>query len=357
VVGRSTSNATVVRRSGKLTDSKRLNILFTCVGRRVALIEAFRRAMEQLGVTGRIIATDITSASPAFRKADIGEIAPHVGRLEYIRELSEIVRRHKVGLLVPLTDLDLRSLARQQERLAELGCTVMIGSERTVSLCRDKSRLNSVLRRAGLATIKTVGLKEFYRHPFYPCFVKPMRGSAGVGSGVCHDERELRAHLATYGEGMMIQEFVPGQEFTIDVYRSRDGQVRCVVPRQRLIVRSGEVEKGVTRKDPVLIESAMKLAEALDGIWGVFCCQCRRTGDGSPRFFEVNPRFGGGAPLSIAAGADLPLYLLQEVLGMPITARVGEFTDKLLMLRYDEAVYTVVDDLESLPGYKAPQFR
>ena len=59
-------------------------------------------------------------------------------------------------------------------------------------------------------------------------------------------------------------------------------------------------------------------AEHLDGMWGVFCCQCRRSGTGPVRFFEINARFGGGAPLSIAAGANLPLYLLQEVLDLPI---------------------------------------
>ena len=74
-------------------------------------------------------------------------------------------------------------------------------------------------------------------------------------------------------------------------------------------------------------------------------------------FFEVNPRFGGGAPLSIAAGADLPLYLLQEVLGMPITASVGDFTDQLLMLRYDDALFVQVDDCSDLPGFDTPHFQ
>lgn len=341
----------------KLTDGTRLNILFTCVGRRVALLEAFRRAMDELGVTGKIVAADINTGSSAFQKADVGEIVPTVGRLEYIQKIVEIVKKHEIGLLVPLTDLDLRSLARQREKLAAVGCTVMVGSEQSVSLCRDKTRLNALLAKAGLATIKTSTLSEFRRAPFYPCFVKPVRGSASVGTGMVRNEGQFNAHIATFGDAMLVQEFVAGQEFTIDVYRTRDGEVRCVVPRQRLIVRSGEVEKGVTRNDPDMIEAVTKLAQTLGDLWGVFCCQCRRSGNSQPRFFEVNPRFGGGVPLSIAAGANLPLYLLQEVLAMPVTAELGKFTDKLLMMRYDEAVFMEVDDLTSLPGYKSPQFR
>ena len=101
----------------------------------------------------------------------------------------------------------------------------------------------------------------------------------------------------------------------------------------------------------------MRLARLLGSVWGVFCVQCRRQEGGKPRFFEINPRFGGGAPLSIAAGADLPLYLLQEVLGLPSTAKVGEFTDNLLMLRYDEALFVQVTDRQGLPGYDTPSFR
>ncbi len=327
------------------------------MGRRVELLDTFRIAMDELDVSGRLIATDITSASPAFLKADEGAIVPTAGQIEYIPVLLDIVKKHDIGLLVPLTDLDLRSLARQRKRFTDVGCTVMVGSEPAVTLCRDKSKTNPILSSAGLATIRTMSLSEFRSTPFYPCFVKPIRGSASVGTGVIHNERELQAHVATFGDLLIVQDYVPGREYTIDVYRSRDGKVRCVVPRQRLVVRSGEVEKATTVKDDQLIEATTTLTGLLGDIWGVFCCQCRRTDGGPPMFFEINPRFGGGAPLSIAAGANLPLYLLQEVLGLPITAEIGNFTDQFLMMRYDQAVFTKVEDPTTLPGFDSPQFR
>jgi len=313
--------------------------------------------MNELGVEGKLIATEITSASPAFHVADTGVIVPRVGKLDYIDALLEAVREYRVGLLVPLTDLDLRSLARHKQSFAELGCDVMVGSEDTILLCRDKARFNRSLEAAGLASIHTCTLAEFLDGPFYPCFVKPIRGSAGVGTGKISNSNELKAHVATFGELLLVQEYVSGREYTIDVYRSRSGEVKCVVPRQRLAVRSGEVEKGVTVRDDTLIESTIRLANVLEDLCGVFCCQCRRGENGPPRFFEVNPRFGGGAPLSIAAGANLPLYLLQDVLSQPITGRIGNFTHNFMMLRYDDAVFVQVDDVQSLPGYDTPQFR
>jgi carbamoyl-phosphate synthase large subunit len=334
-----------------------LNILFTCAGRRVALLNAFRRALAELEVAGKLVATDQTSASSAFHAADVGEVTPPVGRVEYVPALLDIVRKHQIGLLVPVTDLDLRSLARQRGKFADAGCVVMSGEEPDVKLCRDKARTNELLPKAGLGTIRTVQLQDFRAAPFYPCFVKPSRGSGGVGTGVIRNEFELRAHVATYGEMLLAQDFVPGQEYTMDVYRDRNGVVRCVVPRQRLAVRAGEVSKGITVKDLGLIEATIRLCGLLGTIWGVFCCQCRRTPGGPPKFYEINPRFGGGAPLSIAAGANLPLYVLQEVLGLPITAQVGQFTENLLMLRYDEAIFVPITDPHELPGFDTPSFR
>ena len=329
----------------------------TCVGRRVALMELFRRAMHKLRLGGRIIATDVTHTSPAFHTADEGVLLPPTDSPQYVDALLSAVRRRRIHLLVPMTDLDLLALPRHRDEFAELGCTAMIGSEEIVSVCQDKARTNALVRRAGLAAIHSCTLEEFRRDPFYPCFVKPVRGSAGIGTAIIGSPGQLDAHLATFGDRMLIQEYVPGQEFTIDVYRSRDGRVRCVVPRQRLTVRSGEVEKALTVKDRGLIEAAIRLSAHLGDLWGVYCCQCRRADGGGARFFEINPRFGGGAPLSVAAGADLPLYLLQEITGRRIASGVGRFKDRLLMLRYDQAVFVPAGRLDSLPGYRTPQFR
>jgi len=332
--------------------------MFTCAGRRVALMEAFRRSLAELNLSGRLIAADATHASPAYHKADVGLTVPPADRSEYVPALLEAVRRHNVALLVPVTDLDLCCLAGRRDEFAAAGCTAMIASEPTIKLCRDKARMGALLAGAGLQGIRTCTLSEFRRQPFYPCFIKPIGGSAGIGAGVIRGERELAAHVAMFDQEMLVQEYVGGQEFTIDVYRTKAGEVRCVVPRQRLAVRSGEVEKGVTVKDEMLIRDTLKLAGVLGDLWGVFCCQCRRLDEKSPpRFFEVNPRFGGGSPLSIAAGANLPLYLLEEILGLPVTGEVGRFVDHLLMLRYDEAVFVRVDDLAALNGYGTPEFR
>lgn len=289
---------------------------------------------------------------------DLGVEVPASGRDEYIPALLEIVRKNSIRLLVPLTDNDLAQLSKSRDEFAALGCTVMVGSEAAVGECMNKTRTAQLVRRAGLACVKSCTVKEFRKNPFFPCFAKPVSGSAGIGAAVIHEMSQLNGHCAKFGKEMLLQEYLCGQEFTIDVYRTREKKVVCAVPRQRLVVRSGEVEKGMTVRQQDLIDAVVHLAAFMGDIWGVFTCQCRRSTPGAPpKFFEINPRFGGGAPLAIAAGANLPLYVLQEVLGLPITAELGKFTDGLLMLRYDEAVFVPANNIESLPGYRTPMFR
>ncbi len=316
-------------------------------------MEAFRKAIASLGLKGKLIAADLSAASPACHVADAAEIVPRAGCIEYIPGLLDIVKKYNISLVLPMTDLDIRSLARQRAKFDAVGCSVMIGSEESIKLCRDKAAFQDVLSSAGLATIRTMTLEDFRADQFYPCFVKPLRGSASVGTGVINNDKELKAHVATFGELLVVQEYVPGQEFTVDVFRGRDGTVHCIVPRLRMVVRSGEVEKGITIRDKRVMEDSAKLAGLLGDLWGVFCCQCKIETGGRPRFFEVNPRFGGGSPLSIAAGANLPRYVLQEILGKPIDKDI-DFQENMMMLRYDQAVFTVEKNPESLPGFDSP---
>jgi carbamoyl-phosphate synthase large subunit len=343
--------------------TENVNILFTCGGRRVALLQQFRRAMAEMGVTGRLIVTDITAASSAFQAADEGILVPRADASDYLDALEGIVVSQKVRLVVPLSDLDLLTLAGSVERLQRHGCVVMIGSQDAVAVCRDKSRTADFLEERGLEGICTQALEVFRKSPSFPCFVKPVGGSGSVGAGRIDSAAQLDAHVERHGQRLIVQEVLDGQEFTVDVYRSRSGPIRAVVPRLRLAVRAGEVEKSITMHDKELIAAAETICEGLPGLWGAFCCQCRRAigEDGRPtgraRFFEINPRFGGGMPLSIAAGADFPRFLLEDVLGIPVADGSADFTDHLLMLRYDDAVFRPTEDVRSLPGFYGPSFR
>ena len=136
---------------------------------------------------------------------------------------------------------------------------------------------------------------------------------------------------------LLIQEFIPGQEYTLDVLADLEGRVLSVVPRERLEVRAGEVSKSRTvyRKD--LIEQGKYIVEKLGAI-GPVTVQCIDNGQ-QVYWIEVNPRFGGGVSLAIQAGVDYPLLLYQMVKKQKLQPFLGQYNHNLTMLRYDQAVY------------------
>ncbi len=117
------------------------------------------------------------------------------------------------------------------------------------------------------------------------------------------------------------------------------GKVRCVVPRLRIETRAGEISKGITVKNPLLIAAGKTVVEALPGAVGCITVQCFLTPDDQIKFIEINPRFGGGFPLSFEAGADFPRWIIEMMLGREADISIDGWKDGVVMLRYDDAIF------------------
>ena len=324
----------------KTSAAQRVRLLLTCIGRRVELLRAFRRAGERLDLRLEIHGADASPLAPAIHLVDRPHVVPSIASGQYIAALLEIVRLEKIDLLIPLIDWELPPLAESARQFADLGCRALISSEWVVQTCRDKLATYRVLTDAGIDTPQTWSLADalaLKRH-YFPYFLKPRCGSAARGNYVVRGFDELQ----TFGrrvEDAIVQEFVQGLEHTLDIYTGFDGRPRCIVPRRRIEVRTGEVSKGVIVKDRSLMAVGRRAAEVLRECRGVITLQCIRTPQGRIRVIEINPRLGGGAPLSIHAGADFPRWILEELLGHRPRIRPTGFADDVAMLRYDDSVF------------------
>ncbi len=317
-----------------------LSVLFTCVGRRVSLVNSFRKAARELKISLSVFGTDTTEFSSALQLCDKKFLVKPTAHAGYIEQLLSIVRANKVKLLVPTVDLDLKLLARNKPRFAALGCFVLVSAPQVINICQDKRRTYRFLRKNGFDTPYTMGAQTALSKAKldWPCFLKPWDGYASRGNVVVKNRKEL-LFFAKKIPNVICQEFIRGIEHTCDVYVDFDLKVRCVVPRRRIEVRAGEVSKGQIVKHPHIMSEAAKLVERLGAGPGVITLQLFLTEDDRVRFIEVNPRFGGGAPLSIKAGANFPKWILQELLGRKVNICFDGFKDKLVMLRYDSEVW------------------
>jgi len=323
--------------------AKKLNILMTCIGRRVGLMEAFRRAMAALKIRGRILGADWSPLAAGLVMADEGFLVPGVDSPGYAQAILDICRRRDVGLVVPLIDWELHSLSEARERFAEAGTRMLVSSPRVVDICRDKRKTFEFLSSRRVGTPRVLEYREALRGPF-PVMVKDRYGSSTRNVSVAQSAAELRRTFQG-DEKMFIQEYVNGPEYTVDVYAGLDGVPRVAVPRRRLQVRAGEVAKAVTVRHAKIIRQAMRVVTLLEECVGVITIQCRVTRGGEVKFFDLNPRFGGGVPLAIRAGADFPKWILQEHFGRRPRIDPKRWTSGLVMLRYDAEVFLHEDEL------------
>ena len=323
--------------------TKPLSLLFTSVGRRVSLLQEFRRAANDLGLHVKIHAADCNPLAPALHVAEDVVIIPPIDLKHHLRVLLDFCREHGVDALVPLIDPELESLANASEAFARIGTKVIISSPEVIRVAIDKFATAEFLVGNGFSTARIL-TEEDLASPTFPLFIKPRDGSSSLGAHKIETAKDL-AYFCSIIPNPIVQEFVKGNEYTVDVFADFDGKPLCAVPRIRCEVRAGEVSKGQAIAHTRMMQENCRLVEALAGCVGMITIQCFLSPDDTIVFTEINPRFGGGVPLSIRAGADSPRWLLELLTGRKPSARIDDWTAGLLMLRYDKGVFVLPQDL------------
>jgi carbamoyl-phosphate synthase large subunit len=321
-----------------MCDKRRINVLFTSVGRRVELLRSFREAYSVLNLAGILVGVDIDPLAPALQVVHKGYIVPPVDSKDYIPTLEAICRQDEIDLVLPLIDPDVPVLSLARSVLEATHARVGVLSTPAVAITADKWRTHQFFRAIGLPTPQS-WLPEQLRDVDvqYPLFIKPRGGSAGKDSFRVENRHQLEFFL-DYVHEPIIQQYIDGPEITSDVLCDLEGALVGVLSRRRIEVRSGEVAKGVTVHRQSVIDACARIAEKLPAV-GPITVQCLMMGD-VPCFTEINARFGGGIPLGIAAGFDVPLLLLSRCAGIPVAGPpLGVYETDLHITRFDESFF------------------
>ena len=314
-----------------------INILILSAGRRVELIKCFKEAANLIGINSRIITADISNTAPAIYFSDKNYIVPKVGEKEYIQKIIKICKLEDIRLIVPTIDTELLIMAINKDLIEnKTNAKVLISNKKAIEICRNKSNTNKFFEENGFGVPREFKLDEIKNDNYnFPLFIKPFDGSSSINTFKINNKKELN-FFVEYVKNPIIQEFIEGEEYTVDVFLDFEGNPITIVPRQRLAVRSGEILKGKIVKDREIIEEVKKVATKLDAI-GHITIQCMKTKDGI-KFIEINPRFGGGAPISIKAGANSPLNLYRLLKGEKLQYN-EDYNDNMLALRFDDAIF------------------
>lgn len=315
-----------------------MNILISSAGRRVSLVKAFRSELNNLNPSAKVFAVDHKpELSAACQQVDGYYKVPKLHHPDYIKELLKICEEHSVQLLIPTIDTELLLLSRNRAAFEKIGTNVVISSEAFIENCRNKRKVHKFFAEHGIDSAKEISKTE----PVFPLFIKPIDGSGGQNTLAIYEEESLLRRYIEDDNLMFLEYYEPKKydEYTCDLYYDKTGVLRCIIPRKRLEVREGEVSKALTLRNEVVPFIKQRLSK-IEGAKGCVTFQLFKHKEKKEFIgIEINPRFGGGYPLSYLAGANFPKWIIAEYLKEEsIDDQFECWEENMLMLRYDAEV-------------------
>ena len=326
-------------------------VLLTGVGKRYDIVSAFAQH-------ATVVAADPNPLAPAQYAADHRYPVPRIADPGYVPALAELVARHRVAAVVPLTDLDLEVLARA--RLSgEL--PALVPDPEIARATFDKYEAHLLLRRLGLPSPPTVLPGEPVES--FPVMVKPRQGSGARSIHRADDARAAEFFVDYVKEPTMMQRFMDGPEFSIDTLS--DSERRCLnaIPRTMIESRGGESIKGTVIADEELVALGARVAETL-GVRGPCTIQVFRDREIGLGITDVNTRFGGAFPGPMYAalpGHTYPELIVRVTRGERIEPHLGSFRTGITFTRYywqlelDEQLRPTGRDIVEPPGPPSPR--
>ena len=287
----------------------------------------------------RVVAGDADSAAAGSALADVAVTLPRGDHPRFVEAVVGVCTTFGVDALVSTVAEELPHLAAGAARLAAAGVATWLPDAAAVDVCCDKAAFARAMAAAGVPHPATAASPGEVAGVPGPWVVKPLAGRGSRGVRLLDERDDVVAALRA-DDGLIAQTRLAGQEFTADALVDRDGAVRVVVPRWREETKAGISVKGRTFASDAVTRVVTAALAAVE-LTGPANVQGFVADDGTATVVEINPRFSGGLPLTLAAGADVVGAYLAGVRGEPLpelAARPG-----VAMSRYFAETYSSED--------------
>ena len=316
-----------------------MNILILSSGTRNKVVQYFKNA---LAGKGKVICTDMSDLAPSIYEADKYYIVPRMTADGYLDIILDICSKEKIDGVLSLIDPELSLIAQNADKFASIGTKVIGSSYELCEMSLDKYAMFNWLTAHNYNCAKSyINKEDFFKDvekgkAKYPVFVKPARGSASIAISKVYDKETVEL-LFAHSEGLMIQEFLDGQEIGADVYIDMlSGEIVSIFTKKKILMRAGETDKAVSFKDEKLF-SLIKRFVTEAGYSGQIDIDIFNV-DGEYYISEVNPRFGGGYPHAYESGCNHMKLIVENLAGRINNANIGSYDNDIYMMKYNEVM-------------------
>ena len=298
-----------------------MNILFVAGGRRVSLIERFRK---HLSTEDRIIVTDTIEGNSSGFVSDKVYIVGRYDSHGFCKEIADIISKEDIGIVVPLFDLVIPEVAKLSIEFPGTKFVCPNFYESGLFLCKERS----------IGFFETVGVLTPSKTDLFPCFIRRRNGFGSIGAELINTRNDLLIYSKKFGTDYIRTENIVGKEYSVDCYLSKRHELVSTTIRSRDEVRNGEVQKSSIVFDDDILNDVEKICKHID-YNGPMTLQCIKNDDGI-FWIEVNTRFGGGSILTIESGCDMPKWIIDEYNNIEPTKTISK---KLSMVRSDREFF------------------
>lgn len=232
-----------------------------------------------------VIGTDASEDCFAKELCDEFYVVPHANESNSMQYLKQLVLEKDVEMVIPSLDEGMLNWALEKEYLEEKGVHIAISDPKTIDICEDKWKTYLFFKENNIPTPMS-SLEQTFP------LVKPRNGRGSTGISIPDGPVDMT--------GMISQEFLKGTEYTIDVLCDIDGEPVYIVPRKRMGIKEGKSTAGIVVKNNEIEELVRSICSSLK-FNGAINIQCFDDEIKGICFTEINPRWGGGTPLGMAA--------------------------------------------------------
>ncbi len=314
-----------------------MNILILSCGTRNKIVQYMKR---ELNGKGRVICTDATDIAPALYEADGFYVVPRIDDPNYLDTVLDICKKEKIDGAFSLIDPELSLLMKHKVAFEQIGVTIIGSSYDACERTLNKWDMFCWLCERGFKTaLSYLSIEDFEKDlnenkVHFPVFVKPVCGSASINISKVYDMQTLKI-IFSNTPGLMIQEYMHGQEIGADCYIDLISQkLVSVFTKKKLLMRAGETDKAISFKDPKLFDLIKEFVNE-SGFSGTIDIDIFDV-DGTYYISEVNPRFGGGYPHAYECGVNFMKYIVNNLSGEENTQNIGNYDENMVMMKYCE---------------------
>lgn len=285
----------------------------------------------------------------------------------YIDIVLNICKNENVNVYFPNISSEVGAVATKKNDFENVGTIVSISNQESIDIANNKFKAYQFLKSKGIKIPQYFGvhsLEDFIKgckllgYPQKPVCLKIVDGSGGRGVRIIDKNRNRyqmfvsekpNSFFTSYDDmieilkeadefhEMMLVEYMPGNEYTVDLLADK-GKVLYMVGRENVVSLMSIAQESLVLKIDSAYSTSAAIVDSLkmDGNVGF---DFMKDADGSPVLMDINPRVTATVSVIAAAGVNLPYLRIKQLLGEALPENIVVRYGTKLKRRYGE-IYT-----------------